>query len=58
MYKDNIGVRIEPVVRHLTIDPMVNGSNLSQAKLSLRVRRATLDVRIGQWQGACLMVIW
>ena len=34
------------MVRFLHIDPMVSGSSPTSAKLSLRMRRVTLGVRI------------
>ena len=37
------------MVRFLRADPIDSGSNPPPAKLSLRVRRVTLGVRIAQW---------
>ena len=37
------------MVRFLRIDPMVSGLSPTSAKLSLKVRRVTLGVRIAQW---------
>ena len=37
------------MVRFLRIDPMVSGSNPPSAKLSLRMRRVILGVRIALW---------
>ena len=37
------------MVRFLRIDPMISGSSHTSAKLSLRVRRVILGVRIALW---------
>ena len=37
------------MVRFLRIDPVVSGSSPTSARLSFRVRRVTLGVRMAKW---------
>ena len=46
------------MTRFLRIAPMVSGSSATSAKLSLRVKRVTLGVRIAQWQHSRALIPW